>query len=129
MTQEEKDKILSEGLRRLGNYGINPNRSKLAFDPDEEDDGSIGMPNFSKKLLHCLKIHHRSLSPSIKPSRVKIRHRPKSKRQPSSKDYLKKGNDSPNSKRSTSSPNASATARRSMYPKKRSRAWTWSFAE
>lgn len=47
MTQEEKDKILSEGLKRLGDYGINPNRSKLAFDYDE-DDGTIGMPNFSK---------------------------------------------------------------------------------
>lgn len=50
MTQEEKDKILSEGLKRLGDYGINPNMSKLAIDPDEEDDGSIGMSNFSKKF-------------------------------------------------------------------------------
>ncbi|KGN98043.1 hypothetical protein HQ36_03730 [Porphyromonas gingivicanis] len=49
MTQEEKDKILSEGLRRLGNYGINPNRSKLAFDYDEDEDEN-GMPNFSKKF-------------------------------------------------------------------------------
>ncbi|KGN92448.1 DUF3408 domain-containing protein [Porphyromonas canoris] len=54
MTQEEKDKILSEGLKRLGNYGINPNRSKLAFDPDEEDDDENGMPNFSKKFASLL---------------------------------------------------------------------------
>ena len=49
MTQEEKDKILSEGLKRLGDYGINPNMSKLAFDC-EEDDYKNGMPNFSKKF-------------------------------------------------------------------------------
>lgn len=64
MTQEEKDKILDEGLKRLGNYGINPNRSKLAFDYDE-DDGSLGMPNFSKKFAPL---------PQNSPSKPKPQH-------------------------------------------------------
>ena len=50
MTQEEKDKILAEGLKRLrGGYEVNSKRSKLAFDCEEDDDEN-GMPNFSKKF-------------------------------------------------------------------------------
>lgn len=50
MTQEEKDKILAEGLKRLsGGYELNTKRSKLTFDCEEDDDEN-GMPNFSKKF-------------------------------------------------------------------------------
>lgn len=35
MNKEEKDKILEEGLRRLEDYGINTNKSRLPFDYDE----------------------------------------------------------------------------------------------
>lgn len=83
MTQEEKDKILDERLKRLGNYGINPNRSKLPFDNDEEDDGSIGMPNFSKKFAPLPQ--NPPSKPTPKSSRVKLRQHPKSKSLPSSK--------------------------------------------
>ena len=73
MTQEEKDKILDEGLKRLGNYGINPNRSKLPFDNDEEDDGSMGMPNFSKKFAPL---------PQNPPSKPKPQHQAQSSKAP-----------------------------------------------
>ena len=73
MTQEEKDKILSEGLKRLGDYGINPNRSKLAFDPDEEDDDENGMPNFSKKFAPL---------PQNPPSKPKPQNQPEPSKAP-----------------------------------------------
>ncbi|MFQ7709066.1 MAG: DUF3408 domain-containing protein [Bacteroides thetaiotaomicron] len=70
MTQEEKDKILEEGLKRIGNYGINPNRSKLPFDNDEEDDGSIGMPNVSKKFTPLPQNPPSKLKPQAQPSKT-----------------------------------------------------------
>ncbi len=72
MTQEEKDKILSEGLKRLGDYGINPNRSKLAFDC-EEDDYENGMPNFSKKFAPL---------PQNPPSKPKPQNQPQPSKAP-----------------------------------------------
>lgn len=72
MTQEEKDKILSEGLKRLGDYGINPNRSKLAFDC-EEDDYKNGMPNFSKKFAPL---------PQNPPSKPKPQNQPQPSKAP-----------------------------------------------
>ena len=72
MTQEEKGKILSEGLKRLGDYGINPNRSKLAFDC-EEDDYENGMPNFSKKFAPL---------PQNPPSKPKPQNQPQPSKAP-----------------------------------------------